>query len=154
MSGNESLLRRGFRTSIRTVPAFREYQRGGDGGSRKVRGKTVTVQRRGLMSLSEDAWAELGSPDTVTFLVDWDKRLIGFRPCRRNARNAIAVREPQRILSAIPVLKALGADLTQSRRYTLHVEDGLPPYIDLNEDAPVVTSNRKKPAESRPGVSL
>ena len=130
------------------MPNFREYQRGGYGGPRKQPGKTVTVQRRGLISLSEDAWAVLGSPDTVTFLVDRDKRLIGFRACRRNARNAVAVRQPQRVVSAIPVLKALGADLTQSRLYHLHVTDGLPPYIDLNEDAPVVTSNRRKAANS------
>jgi hypothetical protein len=51
-----------------------------------------------------------------------------------------------RLVSATGVLRHLGADLTHSRRYTLRVEDGQPPYIDLNEDAPVVTSNRAKTA--------
>lgn len=125
------------------VPDFKEYQRG-HGGQRKHLGPTVTVQRRGLLSLSEDAWTELGSPDTVTFLVDRDERLIGFRPCRRNAKSGNVVRGPQHIISAIPLLKAVEADLSESRRYTLKVEEGLPPYIDLNEDAPVVTSNRRK----------
>ncbi len=126
------------------MPNFREYQRGDSYGSRKRRGETVTVQHRGLMSFSDGAYARLGSPMAVRFLVDHDEKLIGFRPCKPRERNALAVRGPQRLVSAIPVLKAMGAYLAASRRYSLHVEDGQPPYIDLNEDAPVVTSNRRK----------
>lgn len=126
------------------MQGFKEYQRDNSYGNRRRRGKTVTVQSRGLMSLSSDAYAALGSPQAVKILIDKDGRLIGFGPCKPRERNAYAVRTRQHIMSAIPVLKALDADLAVSRRYTLQVKDGLPPYIDLNEDAPVVTGNRRK----------
>jgi hypothetical protein len=122
---------------------FVEYKRG-PAGPRKRFGETVTVQRRGLMSISADALAVLGSPPAVKFLIDREAGLIGFRPCKMRDRNAHAVRGQQNLVSATAVLRRIGADLTQSRRYTLQVRDGLPPYIDLNEDAPVVTSNRRK----------
>jgi hypothetical protein len=126
------------------MPNFREFQRDGSYSKRKRPGETVTIQRRGLISFSDGTYARLGSPKDVAFLVDRDKRLIGFRRCKPCERNAHAVRGPQRLVSAIPVLKAMGVYLAESRRYSLHVEDGQPPYIDLNEDAPVVTSNRRK----------
>lgn len=46
--------------------------------------------------------------------------------------------------AAMPGLGSAGRGRPARHRYTLHVTDGLPPYIDLNEDAPVVTSNRSK----------
>jgi len=114
------------------------------GRGRKRAGKTVTVQARGLMSLNEEAYAELGSPQAVKFLVAKDEMLIGLEPCKPSDQNAYAVRTRQHVVSAITVLKYMGADLSRARRYELRVKDGLPPYIDLGEDAPVVTSNRKR----------
>lgn len=129
------------------MPDFEEYNRKGN-GRRGRPGETVTVQRRGLMSFSAGAFAALGSPAAVKFLVDREARLIGFRACRPRDKNASPVRGPQRIVSAVPLLKHLDADLSESRLYTLRVADGLPPYIDLDEDAPVVTSNRRKAAQA------
>lgn len=126
------------------MPHFEEYQRGDSYAGRKRRGETVTVQRRGLISFSEGARALLGSPAAVKFLVDRDARAIGFKACKARDKNAHAVRGKQHIVSAVTVLRHMGADLSESRRYTLKVVDGLPPYIDLDEDAPVVTSNRRK----------
>jgi hypothetical protein len=125
---------------------FEEYQRGDSYASRKRQGETVTVQRRGLLSFSAGALAALGSPPAVKFLVDKEARVIGFGPCKPRDRNAHAVRGRMHLVSAVAVLRHMDVDLTQSRRYTLRVEDGEPPYIDLNEDAPVVTSNRAKTA--------
>jgi hypothetical protein len=97
------------------------------------------------MSLSPDAFTRLGSPGAVQFLIDRKRRLIGFRPCGPQEEDAHAVRGLSHVISGVTVLKFLGAELGgSSRRYSLHAEDGLPPYIDLNEDAPVVTSNRRK----------
>ena len=128
------------------MPHFEEYQRKDSRVSRKLPGETVTVQRRGLLSFSAGALTALGSPAAVKFLIDREARMIGFRPCSLRDKNARPVRGRQHLVSAVTVLKHLGADLSVSRRYTLKVEDGLPAYIDLNEDAPVVTSNRRKAA--------
>jgi hypothetical protein len=127
------------------MPHFEEYQRADSRTGRARPGETVTVQRRGLMSFNAGAFALLGSPLAVKFLVDREAKMIGFAPCKARDKNACAVRGGrQHIISAVTMLNHMGADLSESRLYTLHVEDGLPPYIDLNEDAPVVTSNRRK----------
>jgi hypothetical protein len=123
---------------------FEEYQGKDSHSGRTRRGEMVTVQRRGLMSFSAGALAVLGSPAAVKFLVDREAKVIGFRPCKLREKNAHAVRGKQHVVSAVAVLKHMGADLSESRCYTLKVEDGLPPHIDLNEDADVVTSNRRK----------
>jgi hypothetical protein len=113
---------------------------------------TVTVSSRGGMFLSEDAWAAIGSPTAVKLLVDKDpgQRVVGFRACQRGEDNAHAVTPGSHSVSAVALLKYLHYGSGTSYRYTLHVEDGVPPYIDLNEDAPVVTSNRRKAGPEAP----
>lgn len=129
------------------MPNFEVYQRQ-HAGARRRRGATVTVTSRGSMCFSEDAWTAIGSPEAVKFLVDKDpgQRVVGFRACRRGEEGAHSVAPRTRSAAAVALLKYLKYDLV-SRRYTLKVEDGLPPYIDLGEDAPVVTSNRRKAAK-------
>jgi hypothetical protein len=125
------------------MPEFEMYKRTFM-GARKRHGELVTIQRRGLISFSDDAYARLGSPEAVVFLVDTKERLIGFRAAKRSEHRSYSVRSAQHLVSAAAVCTFMGADMEQARRYALHVADGLPPYIDLNEDAPVVTSNRRK----------
>jgi hypothetical protein len=49
------------------------------------------------------------------------------------------------VVTAMAVLRHLGHDLdSRGRRYTLHVKDGLPPYIDLAEDAPAARAGRQE----------
>lgn len=127
------------------MPNFEVYQRQ-HSGNRKLRGMTVTVTGRGSMSFSEDAWAALGSPQAVKFLVGKDpgERVVGFQACRPREEHAHLVAPRARSVSAVALLKYLRYGSGASRRYALKTEDGLPPYIDLNEDAPAVTSNRRK----------
>jgi hypothetical protein len=124
------------------VPQFELYDSAA-AGTRTMRGESVTVHRRGHLSFSAEAYARLGSPQAVRFLTDRAERLVGFQPCGRGEPHARTVGARSRAVCAVAVLRFLGADLTASRRYPLRVRDGLPPYIDLNEDAPVVTSNRR-----------
>jgi hypothetical protein len=107
---------------------------------------TVTVSGNRTMSFSDEAWTALGSPEAMRFLVDKDRseRVIGFQGCARGEPNSHAITPRSRTASAVALLKYLRYDTRTARRYTLHVEDGQPPYIDLNEDAPAVTSNRRK----------
>jgi hypothetical protein len=126
------------------MPNFEVYQRQ-QSGSRRRRGMTVTVTSRGSMCFSQEAWAALGSPEAVKFLVDQDpgQRVVGFKACKRGEDNAHAVTPGTHSVSAVALLKYLHYGFG-TFRHTLKVEDGLPPYIDLNEDAPAVTSNRRK----------
>ena len=123
------------------MPKFEIYDRK---DSETGRGETVTVMRRGLLSLSPDAFTRLGSPQAVRYLVSKDERLIGFQPCGPGDANAHAVSAGTRIMSAVTLLKDMGADLGQARRYDLKVQDGFPPYIDLREPGVPVTSGRRK----------
>ena len=128
------------------MPNFEVYQRQHSGGPRKRPGMTVTVSAHRVLAFSEEAWTALGKPEAVTFLIDTDpgERAVGFRACRRGEPGAHSVHPDNRTVSASALLKYLHYGTGTAYRYTLHVTDGLPPYIDLNEDAPVVTSNRSK----------
>ncbi len=126
---------------------FEVYDKAHSYTARKRRGATVTVQPRGLLSFSPDAYEMLGSPKAVVFLVDRDERLIGFKPLSstRGAGNAYTVRGPgsQRLVSATAVLKVMGWQSSQAVRYPLAEIDGTL-CIDLKQPGQPVTSNRKK----------
>jgi hypothetical protein len=127
------------------MPNFQEYYRAQSRRSRKD--AAVTVQRRGLISFNPAAMAALGSPEGVVFLVDMDERMLGFRSAhtlRRAGRKAAPIRRPGNLVSATHVLRHLGADLSESRRFPLAVLDGTL-CIDLKQPGEVVTSNRRKP---------
>lgn len=118
---------------------------------RRSREPTVTVQRRGQLSLSPAAVKALGTPEAVTFLVSREERLLGFRAAktvRRGGRqkapeNGSLVRSPGATVSATYVLRYLEADLSASRRYPLQLLDGVH-CINLGQPGTVVTSNRSK----------
>jgi hypothetical protein len=113
-------------------------------GARKRHGETVTIQRRGLISFSDDAYARIGSPEAVVFLVDAKARLLGFRAGVRGEYSAYAVRSAQHLVSGVAVCKFMGADTQQARRYPLICGEDGPPYIDLKESGVPVTSNRRR----------
>lgn len=113
--------------------------------SRQMRGESVTVHRRGHLSFSAEAYARLGSPQAVRFLIDRNERLVGFQACGPGEAYARVVNARARTVSAVAVLRFLGADLAETRRYALHVADGLPPYIDLKQPGVPVTRSRRDP---------
>jgi hypothetical protein len=115
-------------------------------GCSKRGGLTVTVMKRGSMSFTEEAWAAIGSPEAVLFLVDRDRRdrVVGFRACEPHTPGSRDVTPETRMVSAMAVMTFLKHDRSVSRRYPLHMEDGKPPYIDLSEDAPVVPGSGGK----------
>lgn len=123
------------------MPQFQPYDRS-RGGVRKQPGRTVTVQPRGLMSFSVEAYAALGCPAAVRF-VTAPGCLVGFEVCDGSGENVYPVYGPGRTVSARALLRSvLGTLPDRSRRYPLHVADGVPPYIDLSEDAPEVARGR------------
>lgn len=124
------------------MPEFEIYDRRHGKGSRH--GETVTVTRRGYMSLSSGAFARLGSPQAVTYLIDKDEQLIGFRPCKPRDEDAHAVSGRGHQMSAAALLRYMGVTYDEARRYDLQVPDDLPPHIDLKQPGVPVTSNRLK----------
>lgn len=129
------------------MPNFEVYKR----TDSRRRAPAVTVLRRGQISFNPAAMLALGNPAAVTFLVEKDECLLGFRATevvegegRRKATGAgVVVRPPGATVAAVPVLRYLGADLSASRRYPLVLLDGVH-CIDLKQPGTVVTSNRRK----------
>lgn len=109
---------------------------------------TVTIQRRGLMSLNRAAHALIGSPEFVELLWDGERRLVGLRPTEADNPNAYPARPQSTTSEKGPILIA-GSLFTrhydiptdESRRWVVMAEDGIL-VVDLNKDSQKVTSNR------------
>jgi hypothetical protein len=117
------------------MPGFKVYT--GE-ATHARRGVTVTVMQRGYLGFSKGAWAATGSPAVLRFLLDSDRPgIIGFQPCETGEPGARRLTPDSHVVTARALLKELGRSLsTPARRYPLHLEDGQPPYIDLDEDVP------------------
>lgn len=109
---------------------------------------TVTLQKRGLMSLNRAAHALISSPEFVELLWDADRRIIGLRPAEESNPNAYPARPQSKESDKGPILVA-GAVFTrhydipteESRRRVVTAEDGIL-CIDLNQEGQLATSNR------------
>jgi hypothetical protein len=130
---------------------FEVWDRRARRGSARRQGETVTVGRNGTLSLSMAAWSRLGEPAAITFGVipaagrrGPGGRRLALQPATPRAQNSYAVRayRSNHLISGRAVLKYLGADLSESRRYPLHA-DGGQWWIDLDDDAAVVTRPRR-----------
>jgi len=111
---------------------------------------TVTIQKRGLISLNRSAHALIGSADAVEFLFDADRQVVGLRPVPEESPNAYPVRAQTSKNSSGPLLIAGTAftkyhqiDTTEARRWVPTVEDGIL-CIDLNAESQRVVSNRER----------
>lgn len=89
---------------------------------------SVTVQKRGIVSINGPAHKLIDGAQVVELLFDRDRRVMGIRPAKPSPR-AYELREPSRtgqtILSATSFVDAYGIDTTVSRRYEPFVEDGM-----------------------------
>jgi hypothetical protein len=112
---------------------------------------TVTIQKRGLMSLNQPAFAMIGEPEGVELLWDPERRVIGIRPAPLTSPNAYPAR-PQSPSSAKrgPILIAgnlftrhIGLDTSEARRWVPVMENGIL-CIDLNTPGQRARSNRSK----------
>lgn len=108
---------------------------------------SVTIQKRGLLSLNRAAYALIGSPNAVELLWDPDQRVIGIRPSDEANPNAYPAR-PQSKAGKGPILVAgsmftqyYEIDTAQSLRY-VPVEQGGILCIDLTHPGQPVNNNR------------
>lgn len=104
-------------------PAFQVYRR-------QDKGAWVRVARDGKsLGFSAGAWALLGAPPAVVFLVAREHRMLGFRPAADGDPDTSRVSAKTHIVAAGPVLRLLGP--VRPGRYELLAGPGLPPHINL-----------------------
>ena len=92
---------------------------------------SVTIQKRGVISLNKDAHDLLGGAETVELLFDPVRRVMALRPADDSSPHAYAVRAGskrgpgQAIVSATAFTQHYGIDTTATKRWKPFVEDGM-----------------------------
>lgn len=111
---------------------------------------TITVQKRGTLSVSRAVFDELGKPEAVELLWDVDRKAIALRPSDVSAPNAYGLRENSATKGRGPLSLAGSAftqfielDTTQARRWVAKFEDGMA-VVDTTEPAQNIVSNRER----------
>lgn len=120
---------------------------------------SVTIQKRGLISLNRAAFELIRTPEAVELLWDAERQVIGMRPTTLENPDAYPAR-PQNLKSNRgPILVAgnlftryIGLDTTLAKRWVPRVEDDIL-IIDLTIEGQPVSSNRRGTGESAQGVS-
>lgn len=109
---------------------------------------SVTIMKRGTVSMTRAAHALLENAETVELLFDRDRNVIGMRPAAEDSPHAYVLRSqsPTKqtgplILSGTAFTQFYGIDTTTSRRFTPHMEDGIL-VIDLNGPSVEIVGNR------------
>ena len=112
---------------------------------------SVTIQKRGVISLNKSAHDLLGNVETVELLYDQGRQIMALRPADDSSPHAYAVRTGskrgpgQAIVSATAFTQHYGIDTTATRRWKPFVEDGML-CVDLTVEGVVITGNRTKAA--------
>ncbi|MDQ1249618.1 MAG: hypothetical protein QG597_3993 [Actinomycetota bacterium] len=113
---------------------------------------SVTIQKRGLMSINRAAYEMLGAPAGVELLWDSERRVIGLRAASIDSPNAYPARPQSPNSAKGPMLIAgslftrfVGLDTTDAYRWVPFMEEDVL-CIDLNKPGQKVLSNRAKAA--------
>ncbi|MHC5560829.1 hypothetical protein [Kocuria sp. U4B] len=110
---------------------------------------SVTIQKRGVISLNRAAHDLVDNAETVELLYDRDRQIMALRAADDSSPHAYAVRNGSRrgpgqaIVSATAFTQHYGIDTTATRRWKPFVEDGML-CVDLTEEGTVITGNRTK----------
>ena len=107
---------------------------------------SVTVQKRGIVSINAAAHQIINAAQVVELLFDRDRRVMAIRPAEPSTRT-YQLREPsksgQTLLSATAFMDTYGIDTSVSRRYEPFEEDGML-CIDFNAEFTEIRGNRAK----------
>lgn len=116
---------------------------------------SVTIQKRGLVSLNDAASELIGNPEAVQFLWDASDRLIALKPVALTAPNAYPVREQAAakkrggakrgavLIAGSMFTRFIGLDTTQARRWVPEVRDGML-ILDVKQEGQLVIANRNR----------
>ena len=116
---------------------------------------SVTIQKRGVISLNKAAHDLIGNAETVELLYDRDRNVVALRPADDSSPHAYAVRSGskngpgQAIISATAFTQHYGIDTTATRRWKPFTEDGML-CVDLTVEGTVITGNRTKTPQPTP----
>ena len=108
---------------------------------------SVTIQKRGVISLNKAAHDLVDNAETVELLYDRDRRVMALRAADDSSPHAYAVRNGskrgpgQAIVSATAFTQHYVIDTTATRRWKPFVEDGML-CVDLTAEGTVITGNR------------
>ena len=117
---------------------------------------SVTIQKRGVISLNKAAHDLVGNAETVELLYDRDRQVMALRATDDSSPHAYAVRSGskrgpgQAIVSATAFTAHYGINTTATRRWKPFVENDML-CVDLTTEGTVITGNRTKttaPAEA------
>lgn len=114
---------------------------------------SVTIQKRGIFSISRAAHKLIGDASSVELLYDPDREIIAMRPS--NASHAYTLRAQssramgQMILSATAFTQYYKIDTSVSRRWKPYEEDGML-CIDLRSHGIEIVGNRTKREDAEP----
>jgi hypothetical protein len=120
---------------------------------------SVTIQKRGVISLNKAAHDLIGNAETVELLYDRDRNVVALRAADDSAPHAYAVRSGskngpgQAIVSATAFTQHYGIDTTATRRWKPLTEDGML-CVDLNVEGTLITGNRAKAPQSAPPAGV
>lgn len=109
---------------------------------------SVTIMKRGTISMTRAAHELLGNAETVELLFDRDRKIVGMKPAAADSPHAYVLR-PQSptkqtgplLLSGTAFTQFYRIDTSASRRFTPHMEDDIL-CIDLNGPSVEIIGNR------------
>jgi hypothetical protein len=110
---------------------------------------SVTIQKRGVISLNKAAHDLIGNAETVELLLDRDRQVMALRATDDSSPHAYAIRNGstrgpgQAIISATAFTAHYGINTTATRRWKPFLEDGML-CVDLTEPGTVITGIRTK----------
>jgi hypothetical protein len=115
---------------------------------------SITIQKRGLISLNRAAYDLIGTPNAVELLWDAERRVIGIRPTALENPDAYPARPQSAQSNRGPILVAgnlftryIGLDTTSAKRWVPQMEDDIL-TIDLKVEGQPVSSNRRGTGET------
>jgi hypothetical protein len=131
----------------RRLPNFQTFTQKGVGTGASPQ---VSIQRGGVFSINAPAFALLGKPEAVEFVLDAAERVMGFRPATPGAPHAYAVRKQKGVesfmVSGRSFAKYAGIDIDHGARYPAELIDGVL-AVDLKADPITI----RKPRAKKPG---
>lgn len=110
---------------------------------------SVTIQKRGVISMNKAAHELLNNADTVELLFDRERQVMAIRATDDSSPHAYAVRNGsprgpgQAVVSATAFTAHYGIDTTVTRRWKPFLEEGML-CVDLTTSGTVITGNRTK----------
>lgn len=111
---------------------------------------SLTIQKRGLISMSRSAYALLGEPPAVELLYDRERKVVGLRACEERVAHAYEVRiqnpekeTGQALVAGTAFTTYYGIDTSISRRYEPWMEEGIL-CVDVGAGGVEVVGNRGK----------